>query len=102
MRIAKLLEEAVTSLPETGTGVCATKIVWLAAGLTGVVTAFIVTIMGCVDYYKTQKADPVYWTAVSALWVNIFAFVSSTKKHDFEQKCRVVSNRKEDTDGPKD
>jgi hypothetical protein len=100
--IKKLLDALVraTSTLDGKSG-CSTRIVWLTAGFAGILAAFIITVVGCVVYIiPPQEADPIYWAAVGALWVNIFAFTSHTKKKDFENECSVF--KKEASDGVHD
>jgi uncharacterized membrane protein len=77
-RLSDFLREAQSKT--AGSGVSSTKVVWLWAGLASVYSAVLTTVGGVSVYVWQGKADPVYWTAVGALWVNALGFASSVQK----------------------
>lgn len=77
-RIAAFLREAQSKT--AGAGVSSTKTVWLWAGLASIYSATLATLGGVSAYIWQSKADPVYWTAVGALWVNALGFAASVQK----------------------
>jgi len=77
-RLAAFLREAQSAT--AGSGVSSTKVVWLWAGLASVYCAVLTTVGGVSVYVFLQKADPIYWTAVGALWLNALGFASGVQR----------------------
>lgn len=77
-RLAAFLREAQSHT--AGLGVSSTKVVWLWAGLASVYGATLATVGGVSVYVFLQKADPIYWGSVSALWGLALGFAGSVQK----------------------
>lgn len=77
-RLGSFLREAQSKT--AGSGVSSTKVVWLWAGMASVYSATLATLGGVSVYVCLGKADPVFWTAAGALWVNSLGFASSVQR----------------------
>ena len=86
--LAKLLREAATST--AGSGVSSTKLVWLSNGMLSCYCATLATLAGVSTYIFKEKADPVYWTAVGAMWAVSTGFATSAKKNQ-TQAAKEIS-----------
>lgn len=62
-----------------GKGPSSTRLVYLANGLGALFCALVMTIGGIEVYCAKFKADPVYWTAVAALWTATLGFGAKAK-----------------------
>jgi len=63
-----------------------TRLIYLVSGLAAVFCAMVMTIGGILEYCGANgKADPVYWTAVAALWTAKLGFGAQEKNH--QQRC---------------
>lgn len=77
--LAKLVRDAVSSM--AGSGVSSTKLVWLSNGMLSCYSATLATIGGVAVYVFLQKADGIYWGAVTALWTIAVGFAAGAKKN---------------------
>lgn len=91
-RIAAFLREAASKT--AGSGLSSTKLVWLSNGMLSCYCATLATIGGVSVYVWLQEADPIYWTAVGALWVNALGFASSVQRnsHNVAKEITIAQN----------
>ena len=91
------LESAVSTT--AGSGISSTKVVWFSNGMLACYCATLASIGGVSKYLFQDKADPVYWTAVSALWIASMGFATSAKKSQ-NQTTKEISIASQQTAEP--
>lgn len=95
--LSKILHAAISAT--SGQGVSSTKIVWLSNGMLSCYCATLATAGGVGVYVFLQKADPIYWAGVGALWVNALGFATSAKKNQ-NQTTKEITLASQPTTGP--
>ena len=68
-----------------GQGPSSARLVYLINGLAAVFSAIVATMGGTIMYCAKEKADPVYWAGVAALWTATLGF--GTKIKSEQQKA---------------
>ena len=74
-----------------GKGPSSTRLVYLANGLGCLFCALVMTIGGIEVYCAKFKADPVYWTAVAALWTATLGFSTKAKSEQNRGSVQVAT-----------
>ncbi len=87
-RAAAFLREAQSKT--AGSGVSSTKVVWLWAGMASIYSATLATLGGVSVYIFLGRADPVFWAATGALWVNSLGFAASVQKGQHRAATEVA------------
>jgi uncharacterized membrane protein len=73
-----------------GKGPSSTRLVYLMNGMAAVCCASVMTVGGIVVYCAVRKADPVYWSAVAALWTATLGFGAKTKKEQQKASAEIA------------
>jgi len=95
-----LLMDLITSTQ--GKGPSSSRLVYLTNGLGALFCSLVMTIGGIEVYCAKLKADPVYWTAVAALWTATLGFGAKTKVEQNRGSVQVAiaENRGQMTPAP--
>ncbi len=62
-----------------GNGPSCTRLVYLINGVASCFCSLFGTIGGTIYYCATGKADPIYWTAIAAMWTATLGFGAKAK-----------------------
>jgi uncharacterized membrane protein YuzA (DUF378 family) len=73
-----------------GKGPSSTRLVYLMNGMVAVFCSLVMTIGGIEVYCAKTKADPVYWTAVGALWTATLGFGAKTKREQNQGAVQIA------------